>query len=73
MRRLTPPGATDLINEAVPLQRHGTIDDVAQAAVFLASPLADYVTGTTLMVDGGSNLPGSGLMGKMLHEAMSQG
>ena len=73
MRRLTPPGATDLINEAVPLQRHGTIDDVAQASVFLASPLADYITGTTLMVDGGSNLPGSGLMGKMLSEAMSQG
>ena len=71
MRRLAPPGAAELINEVVPLQRHGTIDDVAQACVFLASPLASYVTGTTLMVDGGSTLPGFGLMGKMLMEAMA--
>ena len=51
----------------------GTIEDVAQGAVFLASPIATYITGTTLMIDGGSNLPGSGMMGKMLTEALSQG
>jgi len=73
MRRLAPPGAEDLINQGVPLQRHGTIEDVAQGAIFLASPLATYITGTTLMVDGGSTLPGAGLMGKMLADAMSQG
>jgi NAD(P)-dependent dehydrogenase (short-subunit alcohol dehydrogenase family) len=38
---------------AVPLGRLGTIDDVASAAVWLASPDSGFVTGTTLIVDGG--------------------
>jgi NAD(P)-dependent dehydrogenase (short-subunit alcohol dehydrogenase family) len=33
--------------------------DVANAVVFLASPLAAYVTGHNLVVDGGSYLPNS--------------
>ncbi len=37
----------------VPLGRLGTADDVARAALFLASPEADYITGQTLTVDGG--------------------
>ncbi|MCB0219971.1 MAG: SDR family oxidoreductase [Chrysiogenetes bacterium] len=36
-----------------PLKRIGVPDDIARACVFLASPLADFVTGTTLVVDGG--------------------
>jgi NAD(P)-dependent dehydrogenase (short-subunit alcohol dehydrogenase family) len=36
------------------LGRHGTIDDAARAAVFLASDEASFVTGHSLMVDGGS-------------------
>jgi len=39
--------------ERTPLGRFGTIDEVAGAAVFLASPSASYVTGHSLMVDGG--------------------
>ena len=39
--------------QAVPLGRIGTADDVAQAIVYLASPAADYVTGVELRVDGG--------------------
>ena len=38
---------------AVPLGRLGTPADVARAVYFLASPLADYITGTTLDVNGG--------------------
>jgi NAD(P)-dependent dehydrogenase (short-subunit alcohol dehydrogenase family) len=37
----------------VPMGRFGTLDDVAGAAVFLASPAASYITGHSLVVDGG--------------------
>ncbi|MBA7576841.1 MAG: glucose 1-dehydrogenase [Dehalococcoidia bacterium] len=40
----------------IPLQRTGTPEDVANAALFLASELASYVTGDTLLVSGGSPL-----------------
>ena len=37
----------------VPLQRPGKPDDIAGAAIYLASDAADYVTGLTIIVDGG--------------------
>jgi NAD(P)-dependent dehydrogenase (short-subunit alcohol dehydrogenase family) len=37
----------------VPLKRYGTADEVAGAALFLASEAAAYVTGAVLPVDGG--------------------
>ena len=37
----------------VPYKRIGEPEDIAQAAIFLASDMADYITGTTLFVDGG--------------------
>ena len=37
----------------IPLGRLGSADDVAHAVAFLASPLAAYITGTTLHVNGG--------------------
>ena len=39
--------------EQIPLKRFGKPEDVANAAVFLASPLASYITGEVLRVDGG--------------------
>lgn len=41
------------ILEAVPLNRMGTPTDVANVCLFLASKEADYVTGQTILVDGG--------------------
>jgi 3-oxoacyl-[acyl-carrier protein] reductase len=41
------------VAESVPLQRWGTPDDVAGAAVFLASPAAAFPTGQTIFVGGG--------------------
>ncbi|HRX37527.1 MAG TPA: SDR family oxidoreductase [Aestuariivirga sp.] len=45
------------MEEAVPLGRLGTPRDIANAAVFLASDDASYITGTTITVDGGQTLP----------------
>ncbi len=39
--------------ERIPLHRLGTPDDMAGAALFLASPLASYIVGQTIIVDGG--------------------
>ena len=38
---------------ALPLGRMGEPDDVARLALFLASPAAAYMTGSTVVVDGG--------------------
>lgn len=40
----------------IPLQRFGTPEDIADAAVFLASDSASYVTGHVLFVDGGRSI-----------------
>lgn len=44
------------LESRTPLGRIGTADDVADVVVFLCSPLARYITGQTLVVDGGSLL-----------------
>ena len=38
----------------IPLRRVGTVDDVAGVILFLASPMADYLNGVTIDVNGGS-------------------
>jgi glucose 1-dehydrogenase len=42
--------------EFIPLKRAGKAEEVAQAAVFLASPAGGYCTGSTLTIDGGLSL-----------------
>jgi 3-oxoacyl-[acyl-carrier protein] reductase len=43
----------DALVAMTPMQRMGRPEDVAQAVLYLASPTATYITGTTLYVDGG--------------------
>ena len=50
------PAYAGPIEAGTPLQRIGTADEVADVIVFLCSPLARYVTGETVVVDGGSVL-----------------
>jgi 3-oxoacyl-[acyl-carrier protein] reductase len=45
--------AEDRAREVVPAGRLGTVEELAAAAVFLCSAQASYITGTTLLVDGG--------------------
>ncbi|MDF2478559.1 MAG: 3-ketoacyl-ACP reductase [Sphingobacterium sp.] len=43
--------------ESIPLKRLGTPNDIAQAILFLASEGANFITGQTIVVDGGQTLP----------------
>lgn len=61
LKRLSNPAFDEVNKKAVPLRRYGTPNDIGHAAVFLASPLARWITGQVLGVDGGANLVGSAL------------
>jgi glucose 1-dehydrogenase len=51
----TPEAYTELM-KLIPYGRIGEPEDIARAAIWLASDLSDYVVGTTLFVDGGMTL-----------------
>jgi 3-oxoacyl-[acyl-carrier protein] reductase len=40
----------------IPLRRAGQVEDIANAALYLASDLSSYVTGQVIQVDGGMNM-----------------
>lgn len=48
-----PEKAKEATLQMIPLKRAGTPEDVANAAIFLASKAADYITGQVIQVDGG--------------------
>lgn len=54
VRRLAPGDAADKMAAVIPAGRFGKIEEIAAAAVFLRSRAAGYVTGHTLVVDGGA-------------------
>ncbi|WP_144108796.1 3-oxoacyl-ACP reductase FabG [Paraburkholderia sp. BCC1886] len=53
MTRTLPEEQQTALKTQIPLGRLGSPDDIAHAVVFLASPQAGYITGTTLHVNGG--------------------
>lgn len=57
VREHQPQSFVDAQRSAVPLRRLGTPKDVASAVRFLASDEAGYITGQTLVIDGGQTLP----------------
>ena len=48
-----PANLIEELNKRIPLERWGTVEDVAYAVAFLASEEAAYITGQVLSVDGG--------------------
>jgi NAD(P)-dependent dehydrogenase (short-subunit alcohol dehydrogenase family) len=61
MDRLAPtPEAREKVRRSVPMKRYGTPREVADCAMFLASPLAAYISGAIIPVDGGWSVAGAG-------------
>ena len=56
MTRNLPADQRESLISQIPLGRLGDVDDIASAAVFLASPQAAYITGETLHVNGGMHM-----------------
>jgi 2,4-dienoyl-CoA reductase [(3E)-enoyl-CoA-producing], peroxisomal len=65
LSRLNKSKSTDNSPKGIPLQRWGTVADIADATIFLFSPAAKYISGTIIQVDGGAchlnNVVDSGL------------
>ncbi|OSC21196.1 SDR family oxidoreductase [Mycolicibacterium vulneris] len=71
VRRLAADVGEEAWADMVPLGRFGTTDEIASMALVLCSPLASFVTGTTLVADGGLALTGSGRFNQALERACS--
>ena len=57
MERLSPnPGMKEASESRIPMKRWGEIGEIADAAAFLCSPAAAFITGVILPVDGGYSI-----------------
>jgi 3-oxoacyl-[acyl-carrier protein] reductase len=54
IRALSPEGTDERASLMIPMGRPGHVDEMAGAAVFLASEMSSYITGQTIHVDGGT-------------------
>ena len=53
-----PPELVAGVEKKIPMKRLGTVQEVANLTLFLASDFASYITGETMYIDGGSRLWG---------------
>jgi NAD(P)-dependent dehydrogenase (short-subunit alcohol dehydrogenase family) len=72
VKRLSSPDAKATLIAAVPMRRMGSVDDIGQTAVFLASELASYISGCVVVCDGGSNLAGSGRFNAVAEQMLKE-
>ena len=56
-----PQSVLKALARGIPMGRLGTIEELGELVAFLASDEAKYITGTPILIDGGSTLPESGL------------
>ncbi|MBP1821552.1 SDR family oxidoreductase [Mycobacterium sp. OAE908] len=56
--RVAPNGLSESASYMIPMGRPGHVDEMAGAAVFLASDMSSYITGQTIHVDGGTQAAG---------------
>lgn len=66
-------GLREAVRESIPAKRFGSREEIAAAALYLASPAAAYVTGDTLVIDGGQQYhwlawSREELVGRSIHE-----
>ncbi len=59
MKRLSTPELREKLERQMPVGRWGTTEEIGNAAVFLVSDAAAFMTGTTVVVDGGQSLLGA--------------
>jgi 3-oxoacyl-[acyl-carrier protein] reductase len=51
-----PDNEREKLTAAIPLGRIGAVGDIAEAVSYLAGPAGGYITGQTLVIDGGLSL-----------------
>ena len=68
MRRLAPQDekTQKRMQEGMPAGRWGRVDEVVDAVLYLVSPAAGFITGTTIVVDGGQSLLGSAAFQRLM-------
>jgi 3-oxoacyl-[acyl-carrier protein] reductase len=55
LEQISPGGLSPDLAHGIPMGRPGHVDEMASAAVFLASDMSSYITGQTIHVDGGTH------------------